>query len=80
MEEHGWVLTLPKGADKLHEAESGVSREEARLKKERISSKADKRIYQDTEEKGPRMKKANVERGLLRSRPMLRDVINNFSE
>ena len=73
MERHEWVYTLPARADKLHSQafsvganpDSGVQKASARP--ESVKTR---------QAKSP--KQASIDSGLLRSRPILRDVMNDL--
>ena len=74
MEEKGWILKLPEHADKMHY----LAQEEDFL----IDTPSRKRVAERDEREScekeivtPR-KKVKVEEGLLRSRPILRDLVN----
>lgn len=74
MNEKGWILALPPGAHELHQkttasqAKRAVKRsaEEPSVTKENVTARPQKKV-----------KNASVDGGLLKSRPVLRDVLND---
>lgn len=64
MEEKGWILPLPPKADVLHPALSGCA-----LKRGAENIEAKENVTRP-------QKKPKVQDGLLRSRPILRDLVN----
>lgn len=73
MNEKGWILALPPGAHELHQkTANAVKRVVKRAAEEPSGTKENTAVRPQK-----KVKKAMVEGGLLRSRPVLRDVLND---
>ncbi|KAL5490161.1 DNA2 [Sanghuangporus weigelae] len=75
MEERGWVLTLSTGADAMHsEVEAEVA-----LKMTSGSKPPSAKMLHSQEKQGhpKEAKQASITAGILRSRPILRDILND---
>ncbi|TDL20255.1 Dna2-domain-containing protein [Rickenella mellea] len=71
MDERGWILQLPPGADTLH-----TKPPTTRITNKRPATEDLRSQIKENDGLRKKVKKVNAEEGMLRSRPVLRDVFN----
>lgn len=74
MEERGWVLKLPVGADSVHTRAKVESGPKKQVEPKPSSSKTPQQGKRNLAKKA---KQGTVSTGVLRSHPILRDIIND---